>query len=130
MININYNKSEGIIYIERIGDISAEDIINTIDKIGTTYCHLNHLYVLEDTSQSTAKFSQTDYSSFYEATIKLLEKVNKVSLAMIVAKPDQTALSLLFEEAFKVRNYRIQIFSTELAAKNWLKKKRYNPSIY
>ena len=122
MIEINYNKKEDIIYVKRVGQISSKDIIKYIQEIDKQFKNHKTLYVLTDTRGSRTLFNQNDLALFVAEIKKRIEPYHNVREANIVDNPYDTALGMIYEYiASEIEKFKCKGFSTEVAAKAWLK---------
>ncbi|MDF1550711.1 MAG: STAS/SEC14 domain-containing protein [Bacteroidales bacterium] len=122
MIEISYNNQEDIIYVRRVGEISSEDIFKYINEIDKQFENHKTLYVLSDTRGSQTLFHQNDLVLFVAEIKKRIGPYKKVREASIVDNPYDTALGMMYEYiASEIDKFKCKAFSTEEAAKSWLK---------
>lgn len=122
MIEISYNNQEDIIYVRRVGKITSEDIFTYINEMDRQFNSRKTLYVLSDTRGSETLFNQNDLALFVAEIKKRIGPYHKVREANIVDNPFDTALGLMYEYiASEIEKFKCKAFSTEEAAKSWLK---------
>ena len=52
--------------------------------------------------------------------LKSIKKYKTIKEAIVVDSPNETAITILYEEYIDFKNYKHNIFSTKKAAINWL----------
>lgn len=119
MIRFNHNKEDNIIYVERRGEIVLNDIIKYVEGIDQNFQSLEKLYIVDDMRNSTSKLTVADNPIIIDEIKKRISKYVEVRCAVLVDKPFDTALSLLYENlSSSIKNYSYRTFSTKDAAKN------------
>lgn len=122
MIEFRYNSEEDIIYLERSGDISLQDVLSCINSINQNFQSLQKLHIIDDLRHSVSTFKKEEYPVMINELKKRVNRYNQVKHAVIVNNPSDTALTILFAMKSKsIENYSFKIFSTIEAAKYWLK---------
>ena len=80
------------------------------------------MYIVDDLRASISKYESKDYPLIIEEIKKRIGQYKEVRIAVLVMTPQDTALSLLYEQiAQSVENYNYKTFSTLEAGRNWLK---------
>lgn len=126
MIKFTHIKEDNIIYVERHGEIVLEDIIKYVEDIDQFALDLEHIFILDDMRNSTTKFTIVDNPIIIDEIKKRISKYVEVRCAVLVDKPFDTALSILYENlARSVDNYSYKTFSTKDAGKKWLMQSDY-----
>lgn len=126
MITFSYNKEENIFYIERRDEIELDDLIKYIEGIDQYSKNMDNLYILDDIRNSISKFTIEDIPTIIDEVKKRISKYKEVRCAVLVDKPFDTALSMLYENLSSIiENYLYKTFSTTEAGKNWLKQGLY-----
>lgn len=121
MITSKYNNDEGIIYIERHGNIDIDDIVKYVVSLDNDFNKLNTLLVIDDIRNSTSIFKHNEYPTIIKEIETRIERYTKVKCAVIVEKPKETALSILYKmTSDSIAKYSYETFSTIEAAKRWL----------
>ena len=98
-------------------------MIDYIDQVNKRYRHLKKIYILDDTRDSVHRFNHhEDFRKMIEALKKHMQNFEQVKVAVVVDKPDITALSDIHKMMTNnIKNYHFQNFSTMEAAVYWLK---------
>ena len=123
MVHIEFFEEEGIIQIIREGELTASDMVDFINKIDDKYNHLENLFILDRIGESKSEFTNID--QLQTITDEISERISNykfVKAAILVEVPFETAMVYMFQQIVnKIPNYRVEVFSTESAAKRWLK---------
>jgi len=78
---------------------------------------------LFDATKAKMKFSSEDLSILVDVNYKAIEKFDFD--AIVLASPNKTALSILFQDLAKTNKSRIQVYSTREAAIRWLESNNF-----
>lgn len=126
MINTQYNKEENIIFITQMRSIGLAEALEALQYLQKEYHHLDKIYILEDSRNSTFKFKTTDLQVLLNAIKTMASGFKEVRHADMMDNPFNTALAYLYAQlASQIQNYTYKPFSTEKAALKWLKKGIY-----
>ena len=120
MVDINYNKEEGILYWRISGDISRADLINSIDKIVALVEKDKPLSILHIEDNVSAKFSAIDNikNSFYAKKYFFLYP--SIRIAFVTENPKNMAFFILGINALTGSKLKSKVFSSISSAKYWL----------
>jgi len=122
MIEVNYNQKEDIIYVTRTHEVILQDLLNYVKQFDEDYKDFDRLHIVDDLRASISKYESKDYPLIIEEIKKRIGQYKEVRIAVLVMTPQDTALSLLYEQiAQSVENYNYKTFSTLEAGRNWLK---------
>ncbi|MCU4175970.1 hypothetical protein [Carboxylicivirga sp. N1Y90] len=122
MITSRYDKDEDIVYVERHGNVDINDLVKYVVSLDHDFNHLNSLHIIDDLRNSTSTFKQKEYPAIIKEIEARIKRYDKVKCAVVVEKPKETALSILYKMTSKsIDKYTYETFSTLEAAKRWLK---------
>lgn len=125
----SYNKETNIITLSHSGKLDIDDAINILRLLEKEYTHLENIYILEISINSSFNFKIKEIPTLLSEVKKNMKRFNEVRHADLVSTPLNTALSFIYGRlASTVKNYNYRPFSTEQAAINWLKKGAYYKS--
>ena len=65
-------------------------------------------------------FKAKDIPKIWEAVNACLENYDSIEEAILVQKPYETAMAVIFEDGAPTENYKFKIFSTRENALDWL----------
>ncbi|WP_346858224.1 hypothetical protein [uncultured Draconibacterium sp.] len=126
MISTRYDSENNIVYLSHDGEITINDATKTLRMLKNTYNHLDYVYLLEDSRNSSFSFSISEIPILIKAVKENLYGIIEVRHADIVLSPLNTALSFIYGQMVNpIKNYKYRAFSTEEAAIAWLKKGIY-----
>ena len=122
MITYKFNKKTNILEVEILGITSIEDFIKYYKDIGENTNFPNNLKVLSDATKGV--FEKNDevesVKKIVTASKDSTRKRKTVTVAFIVTKPYEVAISQLFQEFHKKKDYRFKLFPTRETALLWL----------
>ena len=123
MFHIKFSEKEGIIYVQREGEITAEDIVGYIIELDEKFNHLESVLILEKVDDSKSMLRSFDQFNLFEAEItKRASKYKHVKNAIVVESPFEKAIIYMLQEITnRIKGYRIEVFPTEDLAMKWLK---------
>lgn len=122
MITNRYDEVEDVIYVNRSGEVTCEDILNSILALDHTYAHLDSLYIIEDKKGSESLFHKEDFPAIIDSINEHIGNYKNVYLAVLVDDPANTVISLLFGYITNtIDNCHYSTFSTIEAARAWIK---------
>jgi hypothetical protein len=121
MIEVSYNPEENIIYSNRQGEITLQEVLSYIAQIDGEFLAQDELFVLEDYRQSSSNYEKKDLPLIIDEIKKRIGHFKLVKVAIVVDSPSETVLGILYEEiARQVDHYYFRTFSTISSAKSWL----------
>ena len=120
MITHFYNVTLGVLEAKYSGEILPEEIIGYIRHIGNNKNYPRSLKLFSDISGAYFRFSPSEISKIVSASNKAIQNYSSFRSALLVSKPKETALSLLYTEMAKNQKYTVAVFSTKEAALKWL----------
>ena len=121
MITSVFNKQTNILESEYIGDVTLEDLLNYITGIKNNNKLPRLLKVKTNAKQANFTFSINDLEKVAVEGNKAAEKYNCIIDTIIIANPETTVISMLYQKLKKNENYTFNIFSTDRGASEWLK---------
>ena len=124
MITYIFNKATGILETKFEGDISINDITAYILSLRGDKTLPKKLKIFTDASNGkrTDDVVPNDLAILIEENSKSLAERDFIFDAFVVSSSLEMALSMLYQELIKAKNYKFGIFSTKEAALNWLMK--------
>ncbi len=120
MVKNYFNRNENILYVTVSMNVDINDMFKAIDFWGNDNSLPRKLRILEDSRNAITDFTRTKFEQILERIENHLTKFDEVRHAVINTNPKNTAFILLAEKLMKLKNYSIDIFVTETAAKKWL----------
>lgn len=124
MINCNFDRVEGILFVEFIGEITADELNNYIISVRENTELPKKLKILSDASKGkfAKKVGRKELMHFLEENKVTLSQKEAIHDAFVLSNAFEMALGMLYREFNKIQNYKFNVFSTKEAALNWLKK--------
>lgn len=121
MIDYSYSEEEGIVRVIRKDSIDKAQILDYITSVDKEFGSKKQLKILTDSNHCTIDLVEDDYPEIIDALKNILCKYYLVKKAILINKPDDVALSFLFEQVSrKLFNFRYKTFSDEELALEWL----------
>lgn len=111
-----------ILETKAIGILKIKDIISHYEKITYNNNYLpSNLKVLIDCRDARVDINVNEIQIAHRILKNVLLKYNSIKEAVIVDKPYETALALLFKyDSLNFESYLFEVFCTKNAAKLWL----------
>jgi hypothetical protein len=122
MYSISLNYHESITKVVLAGDITLEDIEQLSVKLSKSITKTNNL-LLTDAREAKFNFGIDNLNiltGFIDKLNKNIDPDNLVFEAILTDTPKESAITILFNLEKKSYNHVYNIFSTEIAAINWL----------
>ncbi|MCB2197397.1 MAG: STAS/SEC14 domain-containing protein [Bacteroidetes bacterium] len=122
MINSKFDKAEGILFVEFVGEITADELNNYIVSVRENTELPNKLKILSDASNGkfAKKVGRKELLNFLEENKVTLSQKEAIHDAFVVSNAFEMALGMLYREFNKINNYKFNVFSTKEAALSWL----------
>lgn len=117
----SFNEKFNILETRLDGNLNIEDIVDHYDRIFKDDSLPKKLKVLVDCRNSTFDIDVDEIDLSFVTLKKALNKYDFIQEAIIVNEPFKTVIVTLFRESANFKNYDFRIFSTENAARRWLK---------
>lgn len=120
MIIIDINPSRDINTITLVGEIHAQDILNSLEDLANLSMpkRLNLIY---DLRNARLNVKPSEIKNISEISESLFHESEYTRTAILVTETRQTAFSVLFAEMVYSDNSERKVFSTYDAAVEWLK---------
>ena len=109
------------------GDVFLKEIIDYINTTKSNKEYPRELRIITDSRKSTMLIMPDDLQQIVTANIESLQEYTYIIDAIVLDNPNDTALSYLYKEISKSKNYFFKLFSTNKAAIEWLV--RFEPNI-
>lgn len=120
MILTNFIEEINLLEVKYEGTISVKELIDYINETRKNKSYPRDLRIITDARNVKMDFNPDDLSKIIEANTKSLKNYNSITDAFVIDKPKETALSLLFQELSKNKNYKFKIFFKLDNAINWI----------
>ncbi len=120
MITHSYNEKFDVLEAKYSGEILPEEIIKYIRHIGNNKNYPRSLKLFSDISEAQFHFTPTEISKIVTASNEAIKNYDGFRSAILVNKPKETALSMLYIEMAKNEKYIVKVFSSKEAAFAWL----------
>ena len=120
MVFSNFDHQKQILISRFENDINIEDITAYINATRLNKDYPRKLRILTDSSKSNMILSPEDLPKIVEANNNSLKEYTYIIDAIILENPHDTAISYLYKEISKNKNYFFKLFSTYEAANQWL----------
>ncbi len=125
-MQVKIEGADRIVYISREGCIDLAGAINILKRVIQEFGNQRVLYILEDARRSTLDLSVPEMGVYYDEIKKHLYKFVEVRHAIVLSTPFETAMGVIFQQMVSSLSvYSYACFSTEKAAKEWLKNGKY-----
>ncbi len=121
MSSYSFNEKSGILETKYTGVLKIEGIIFHYTRINNDDSLPRDLKVLIDCRGVQMDLKVDEISLSYDAVRKALLSYNYIKEAILVDKPPETVVAMMFEKDHSdFDSYSFRVFSTEKAARNWL----------
>ena len=125
MINTKLHEHSKILETTIEGDITCDEMVGYIEDIMNNPDYPLKLKILTDATKANMVFGPDEIPRIIEAINKSLEKYDSITEALVVSRPNETALTIFFKLLSEKSTYSINAFATEKNAREWL----YNKSL-
>lgn len=120
MVLTKFNHKTGILDSQFIDEITLKEIVDYIISTKENSIYPRKLKILTDATKAIMSLKTDDLHVIVHENNKSIEKYDSIVDAIVIDKPKETAISLLYQEMAKNSKYRFQVFSTREAAIAWL----------
>ena len=120
MIEYQYNPGMEILEVYYEGNLEFSEYEAYIQAIAENKKLPRKLKILTDARTANYTFAQDDIFRISDLLMAFIHNYEYVIIAMIHAKPAETAASMLFNRGSNSPKFRHEIFNTRQAALNWL----------
>ena len=123
MIQANLSKEDGILRVTREGEITIPVLVDYIQDVDRKCKHLEKVFILDRIGNSQTLIKNIDQLDvLIQEIAKRISGYKLIKHALLVDQPLETAIVYLFQQvANAIDIYRVEIFSTEQAARVWLR---------
>ncbi|MCB0281555.1 MAG: STAS/SEC14 domain-containing protein [Calditrichae bacterium] len=121
MYSYSYDKETCLLKVDFFNTMTLDDFKNYLDEFRTLSFLPKSLKILYDLSDCELSLKPPEVKVISEISEQLNADFDRIYSAYIVNKPLETALTIIFSNAVKNPNFRRRVFSTEEAARSWLK---------
>jgi len=126
MNKIRFDNTEQILIVESNKRINIDDVLEFVEKIKNNDTLPRRLSILEDVRNVDITFNFKDISKIIEKIKEAIPKYEKVYNAVVLNKPIITACVILVGQEVGREKCQCEVFSTEEAAKKWLRMCNHN----
>ena len=120
MISTQFNNSNNILEVKYSGDVSLNQILEYINETKLNSKYPRTLKILTNATEANMSFSPNDVQAIVDANNKSLQNYDYIIDAIIVANPNETALSVFFQLLSENQKYKFKVCSNYETAKLWL----------
>jgi glutamyl-tRNA reductase len=120
MVLTEFNEKSGILHSKFEGIVSLRDVVEYIRATKNNTSYPRDLKILTDSRGAIMNFNIDDLNVIVLENTQSIKNYNSITDAIVLDGVKETALSLLYKELSKLKNYKFNVFSTEAAALNWL----------
>lgn len=120
MTEIKFNKKTQILELKLSGEITLKEVLKYIISIKENKTYPRLLKLKNDSKNADFKISIDDLEVIVMERNQMLEEYVFLIEAMIVGKPHEAALSILYKLKDNHDKYQLNVFSTDKGASNWL----------
>jgi hypothetical protein len=121
MSSYSFNEKSGILETKYTGVLKIEDIIGHYTRINDDDSLPRDLRVVIDCRGTKFDLKAQEIVLSYDAVRKALINYNYIKEAILVDKPHETVVAMMFEKDHSdFDSYSFRVFSTDKAARDWL----------
>jgi len=120
MILTEFNQNTGILNSKFEGEVTLNEIVDYIRKTKKNKSYPRVLKILTDATKSHMNLVFSDLDIIVAENHKSIEQYNCIIDAILIDTPNETVLSMLYQELAKTGKYKFKIFATSEAAIYWL----------
>lgn len=124
MVENRFDPKDGILYVNISGEVGLQDMFQAMEVLLFDSNLPKELKILEDARHATVLFNMNDLDIIAEKMQQSLKNFQLVRHAVIHSAPVNSAFTIIIEKKINVEGYILKEFSTEKAAKAWLRFKR------
>ena len=124
MVSFNYNNGE---YLEAVftKTVDQYEIIHMISSLVLkSDAFPTNLNILIDSRNGTLSLKKDHLYNILNENLKMSGIYRSLNVAMVMNRPMDTALAMIYARLAKLNRYHYQVFSTRSAAETWLCEKK------
>ncbi|TLX72132.1 hypothetical protein E9993_18890 [Labilibacter sediminis] len=122
MVTYNYNKDKEILETFFVNNVTQGEIINFLKAIRSTNEMPKDLRMLIDSTKGSLALNPAQLYKILDENIKLFSRFNTLKVAIVLDRPVDTALAVIYTRLIQLERYQFQVFNTILAATGWINK--------
>ena len=123
MIDISYNKEENVVYWTLTDEIRKDDIIESMNHTNELVINRDSINIIQIDKDSKSLVTIKEQSIIGKHVKETLSPKGTVNIAFVGNKPINVAFSVIALNIISGNRMNAKLFSTLLAAKEWLKTK-------
>lgn len=123
MINYQFDKDKKILHVHFTGVVTFDELFDHVSINEEKRSLPDDLKILSDATKAKLSIKPSELKLIKNQLAKTLEKVEYLYDAFVVSKPKETAITTLYMELAKLKNYKFKVFSSIEAAEYWLAQK-------
>jgi hypothetical protein len=127
MVYSDFDHQKQILVTRFEGDVRLKEITDYIDATRLNDSYPRKLKIITDSRKSNMLLAPEDVPFIVEANNKSLDVYTFIVDAIILTNPNDTAISFLFQQMSKRKNYFFELFADYENALLWLH--NFNPEI-
>ena len=120
MIEYKRENDRLILFINTAPEVGLEEMKSGVENLLAKTDLPEEIFIIENTTHSIVRFNPGDIKQVELWVNILAQRFKRIKHALITQSSDATALGLLIMDAIKVKNYYLEVFSTEEAARKWV----------
>ena len=121
MIENKYNEEEHILYVTITGEVQLQDMLDALGFIISSPELPRNLKILENATNAKIVFKVEELELIVEKLNECLLDFDSIQHAVIHSQPIGSAFVIIITKMIHHSGYVLKDFSTETAAKSWLK---------
>lgn len=122
MVTFNYNKKKGFLETFFTEKTTQEEIIDFLKSISEVDTFPMNLRILIDSTKGSLSLHPGQLYQILDENVKLFSHYNTLKVAIVLDRPIDTALAVIYTRLIQLENYQFQVFNTIAAASVWLSK--------
>lgn len=121
MIKLVYDNNLEILKMSSAQNVNVGDIFNVYEEIKKSNIFPNNLKILIDSRDVKWDIVINETTKITKIIRNVLNKYATLKEAILINRPDETAIAMLVQHSANFDKYKLEIFYTEKAALRWLK---------
>ncbi len=122
MVRFDYNIEEGYVEILFLKEVSQAEVINMLKSIKDHNEFPKDLKMFIDGTNGKLAINPDELQVILNENIKMFETFNTLKVAIVIDKPVDTAIAVIYNRMIQLERYEFKVFNTLMAAKVWLQK--------
>ena len=121
MVENRFDEKEGVLHVKISGEVGLQDMFQAMGFLLQNPSLPKELKILEDARMATVLFNLNDLDIIAEKMQQSLKGFHSVRHAVIQSTPINSAFTIIITKKINIEGYILKEFSTERAAKAWLR---------